>query len=299
MYAISPSEVDAYLNCKRKHWYGYGFKIKTGDQPGIRPVSHSANLQRGTDGHSILGDFYTMIKEGVSFKEATKQAMNVAAAELAVRIGKGDKLLQQTMSEAMDIVGRYFEYYGDESEHWEPLAIEREFRIQNSENTVMAFKPDGIFRDRSTGEISVWDHKLLWNHYKSHAVPIMPQLPKYAGALRALGYPINGAYYNVLSTRKNVKKNAFVRFPKPVKATAIKSFLDEQQRASIEIAKLKDDPERWSKALRTASYFNCEKCPFLTICIAELEQQEGVKLLAETFYMVNDYRYANVESSEI
>lgn len=298
MYAISPSEADAYRSCKRRHWYGYGYLIKGQADRGIRPQTHSDSLQRGTDGHQILGDYYQLRIGNVSHDESAQTAMNNAAIEYANRIAKGDIEGRATLSDAMEIVGRYFEHYGDEAGQWQPLAAEKEFRIQTSDRTLMAFKPDLIQRHRATGIMSIWDNKFLYNMYRQDVLPIMPQLTKYAEALNRLGFEVKEAQYNILSTRKNVKKNAFVRVPKPLNRNAANRYWQEHVQASIEIADLKDDPEKWADAPRSSSYFNCKNCAFLQLCIAELDGQQGIDLMVSTFYSVNDYRYSNVESSE-
>lgn len=296
LYSVSPSEVDAYRACKRKHYYSFGFIHK--GKTGIASQTHSASLQRGTDGHSILGDYYQMRIEGVDHHEATVKSIGAASKVVVERIASGDTLGRSTMSEAMNIVGNYFQHYGDEAGWWQPLAAEKEFRLQISDKAVMAFKPDAIFRNKKSGKITIVDHKFLYNPYRTEVLGIMPQLPKYAAALNRLGYKVEVAMYNILSTRKNVKKNAFMRPDKALKPNVLNGFWNEQVEATIEIAALKENPEQWSKAPRTASYFNCKNCPFLQLCIAELEGQQGINLMVETFYKPNDYRYDNVESSD-
>lgn len=50
MPSVSHSEVDSYLLCRRKHYYGYGL--------GLERVSTSHSLATGTAGHRILEAFY-------------------------------------------------------------------------------------------------------------------------------------------------------------------------------------------------------------------------------------------------
>jgi hypothetical protein len=50
MPSVSHSEVDSYLLCRRKHYYGYGLSLER--------ISTSQSLATGTAGHRILEAFY-------------------------------------------------------------------------------------------------------------------------------------------------------------------------------------------------------------------------------------------------
>ena len=58
MAVISQSEVDAFLGCRRRHFYAHGEKIA--------PIQFSDALTRGTIGHEALEKAFTAKKEGIS-----------------------------------------------------------------------------------------------------------------------------------------------------------------------------------------------------------------------------------------
>jgi hypothetical protein len=53
MPSVSHSEVDSYLLCRRKHYYGYGLSLQR--------VKESSSLATGVAGHKILEAFYRAI----------------------------------------------------------------------------------------------------------------------------------------------------------------------------------------------------------------------------------------------
>lgn len=296
-HLISQSEVDAYLSCKRKHYYSFGMPIVDSDtgveSHGIQPKSHSVSLSRGIVGHAVLDTYYNSILAGDSHAMAVQNSNNF----LAEQIASADSPLDiQLLVEISEIVGRYFNHYEDEGRVYEPLAVEKEFRYEVSDTLVFPFKPDLVKRDRFTGEIILVDHKFVYNFYQERSLPIMPQTSKYVYALNALGYEVSSAEYNQISTRKN-SKTPFNRQPIPLKPTKMQNFWKEQIQAMEEIEALKEGSvEEWeAKALRTASAFNCTNCPFLDICVAELEETNGIDLLIDNFFMPNKYGYGKDE----
>jgi hypothetical protein len=57
MPSVSHSEVDSYLLCRRKHYYGYGLSLER--------ISTSHSLATGTAGHRVLETFYrTLLSAG-------------------------------------------------------------------------------------------------------------------------------------------------------------------------------------------------------------------------------------------
>lgn len=292
---ISQSEADAFLNCKRKHYYAFGEPCADGSK-GIQPIRHSEALSRGTMGHEGMAAAYQEIKDGGSYTKAKAAAV--------ARIGKlmlesGDIAMG---SQLISLVSNYFDYYAvDDVREWEVLAVEHEFRYEMPEhNMVFPFRPDVIMRSRFTGKVYIWDHKFVYNWYDARSLEIMPQLVKYTHALRLMGFEVEGGLYNQLSTRKN-SRNPFNREPLPVTAIKGEAFWEEQVATMLQIVEQKDrNPLVWKNtALRTASSFNCKNCPFLDICVSDLEKRNGRALLLSNFYAPNKYGYGKeIEAGE-
>lgn len=292
-HLISQSEVDAYLTCKRKHYYSFGMEIVDRDgnvSHGIQPKEHSVNLTRGIIGHETLDIYYNALMEDGSHNNGVKQAMN----HLANLLDDSEQI--NPIIDLIGIIDAYFDAHAHEAELYQPLAVEREFRYDVSDELVFPFKPDLIMRDKKTGEVILVDHKFVYNFYQERSLRIMPQTSKYVYALRAQGLPVDTAVYNQISTRKG-SKQPFNRVDVPLKQAKMNRFWQEQVEAMEEIVEIKQQSQgEWrAKAKRTASAFNCTNCPFLDICVAELEEQPGIDLMITNFFSPNKYGYGKDE----
>jgi hypothetical protein len=286
----------------RKHYYAFGEPCADGSH-GIQPVTHSDSLRKGTIGHSILGNYYINMMNGYSVDQSYERAFLATQQEF---IGTSPDLeAAGLMAEATIITRNYINRYGQiDADDWEPLAIEREFEVPLNVydlDLTFVFKPDGIFRQKKTGKVWIWDHKFLYNFYQESTLAIQPQMTRYAMGLKRLGYDVHGALYNMLSTRPNVKTNPFARLEKPLSEVAMKRYWDEMIQSARGIQELKAMPNKfWEEgARRTASDFNCKHCPFLDLCSSDLEERPGRKLLVENFYEPNTYGYGKEEKVSV
>lgn len=191
--AISHSRVEAYLSCRRKDWYGYQFPTDEGR--GIRRIEQSDSLSMGTAFHSIAAKFYQAIMDGASREAAEDAAWGVYAhiIEEGYEEAGGQKATLET------VVHRWIDNE-TLSEDYEVLGVEMEFNLQSEEGD-FPFVVDLLLRHRRTGLIYVVDHKTGYYLYKPEQTELMPQIPKYIGALRALGYNVTGGLYQVVRTQ--------------------------------------------------------------------------------------------------
>lgn len=289
-FLISQSEVDQFLSCQRKHYYGFGEKLQ--------PRQHGEGLQRGILGHEVLAAYYSMLLETKALtsrysaltKEITTISNSIISREMQL-----NPLNMTMLSKLHSLLEAYFIHYEDELDEWQILAVEQEFRLGD-----FPFKPDLIKRHKQTGKVVVVDHKFLYNFYSDSAYEIMPQLVKYVGALRKLGYEVHGAQYNMLRHRDNAKEK-FRRVQIVPTQLKINTFLDEQLEAMERISDLRSLPrEQWErKVLRTASSFNCQHCSFLSLCTSDLNNYAGRDLLVATSYEPNTYGYTDDIEGEI
>lgn len=315
---ISQSEADSRNSCHRKHYYAFGEPITHGVDPivpteetldfetesllrishGVEPLAFGVALTRGTIGHKALEVYYTGILKGRSHEDSYKDAL-VSLSQAAL----DNPEHMDIVVELTTILANYFQHYGEaDLEEWEPLSIEQEFRfeIPKSDGLVFPFRVDAIFRNRKTGRIYVVDHKFLYNWYMPNTIRIMPQMPKYIFALRALGYDIHDGMYNMLSTRKN-SKDPFRRAFTNTSEVKAKQFFREQLQTMLEIRGLKEMPnDEWARlhTRRNANAFNCKNCMFLELCAHDLEEMSGRKFFIEANFKPNTYGYGKEIEAE-
>lgn len=291
---ISQSEVDSFLSCQMKHYYAFGLpvsSVRDGEavvSHGIAPTEHSESLTRGIIGHEALDTFYSL-----AYTEGFDAARNAAIGAIL----NYETNLVEVKTQLVKLIGAYCDHYRSDLLEWEPLAIEKEFRLP-IEGTDMEFpfKPDIVMRNKITGAIEVWDHKFLYNYYQERLFPMMPQLKKYCLSLRKLGLRVDGYRYNQISTRAN-SKDPFRRTTMFKVGASADIFLEEQVDAMVRIKNLKALPNgEWKNtSLHNASSFSCSHCPYLDPCSMELDGDTGVNLHIRSFYGPNKYGYGKEE----
>lgn len=267
---VSGSEADAFLACEFRHFYAHGERLAPKELP------NSINI--GNMGHDALEHLYAE----KSSTETTLKAYITNTLDLKT-IANVNVLIP--------LLNRYEEFYKEEDLEWEVLAVEREFKWGN-----FPFKPDMVKRHKYSGKIRVVDHKFLYNMYKPNVITAMPQLGRYVAALRRLGINVDSAEYNMISTRKNVKK-PFLRQAFKISESRAQTLIEEQTRVTNKIINLRSMPLAvWKNSIsRTGSYYNCKNCFYLDLCVTDLDSKPGRKLLVETFYEPNTYGYYSME----
>lgn len=302
MGTVSHSEVDSYLLCRRKHYYGYGLSLQR--------VSESHSLAMGTAGHRILETFYKSIGEGFS-AETQRKSFDTALAEAKVEYetilseGYTDDPKKATLHDALfhDTYG-YFAQEPFVQQGYEILAVEADFNLLYDESTDShyPFVVDLIVRDPD-GKLVVVDHKFVYDFYTPEASDMQPQIPKYIGALRALGYEISHGAYNMVRTRKikeptpEQMNHILLLKPNP---TRVKSTFMEQIHVANEVQALKTLPieQQDERAYRVANKMVCQSCSFRDLCSTELVGG-NVELMLRSEYKVRERREFTTTSQEI
>lgn len=288
MPSVSHSEVDSYLLCRRKHYYGY--------TKSLQRVRESSALAMGTAGHAILETFYKSVMEGATFHHALEFASDHA-----------DELRQQVDIPAnrANIFDTLFDiYFPNEpfvNEGYEILGVEKQFNLEYDEENKLQypFVVDLIVRSPE-GKVIIVDHKFVYDFYTYDASIMQPQIPKYIGALRALNYKIDHGMYNMIRTRKmkemDVTNMVQLLDVKPEPQRVVNVFT-EQIAVANEIQKIKLLPEELqdAAAYRVANKMVCQSCSFLDICRTELVGGNG-KLMIETEYKIRERK--TIEVSE-
>jgi hypothetical protein len=293
---ISHSEVETFLLCSQRHFYAFGDNTH-GDLAGLEPQSHSDALYRGIVGHSALEAFYKAIKDGKSFDTAKKESANDCMIHATKPNPKYDILADLNGR----ILPRFFGYAKIKlDEGWKPEYVEHEFRLEfkiDDRTLIYPFKPDVVMAD-PVGNLWVWDHKFVYNFYNSEQINLLPQIPKYIGALRALGYPIKGGYYNQLRHREVKDLSNHNRLDKFVPNDArVQEAFRQQIKMMEKIALLKEGTlEAWQDSLtRVLNGMVCNSCSFKYLCAADLTGQDTT-LMRKIEFSKNSYGYSETVS---
>lgn len=181
------------MSCRRKDWYGYQFPTEEGK--GIRRIQTSDSLSCGTAFHRIAAVFYQAIMDG----GARDEAETLLWEEFSRVIEEGYEEPGGRKADLETVVKRWLDNE-TLSEDYEILGVEQEFNLATDDGE-FPFIIDLILRHRTTGLIYVVDHKTAYFLYKEENVDLMPQIPKYIGGLRSLGYNVAGGLYQIVRTQ--------------------------------------------------------------------------------------------------
>ena len=198
MTQISHSRVESALLCMRKDHYGYYL--------GLRRKKESDSLAIGTAGHACLEALYsTLLAQGKSAaaqRRAWKHGVAAMWAKYHGLVAEGYEDGASNRWTLEECLQHYERLEALVQNGWRVLAVEKEFHVRwNDEGDTMNFKVD-LIAANPQGKIVVVDHKFVWDYYSPKVVRLQPQLPKYIGMLRFLGYKIESGLYNMVRTRK-------------------------------------------------------------------------------------------------
>jgi hypothetical protein len=267
------------------------------DAFGLEPKQYSDGLYRGIAGHSGQEFFWKAIQEGSTIEDAATVGLR-AVSEYALKPNPKYDILEDLTTR---ILPRYFFEVASEliNSGWRVKAVEKTYRLE-IEDLVYPFKPDLILSS-PTNENFVWDHKFLYNFYTARQVDLMPQIPKYVGALRSLGFPVAGGKYNILRWRpvRDLSINAnFRTLDGNTSDAKIAHTFMQQVKHMRKIQHYKTIPnEEWRAEVhlnRVLTTMICDKCPFHELCAQEIEGQNTRVLVAANF-SPNTYGYSEVE----
>lgn len=274
---ISHSEVEAFGQCEKKHEYAHIQKIQ--------PKKQSLSLDRGNAGHLIFEVFFKAIKAG----KPTAEAKNLAISN--------PELIQLYGLQATGEAIGFCVYWIDNiwpGLGWKVVAVEEKTSIPVTDGLVYPFKYDLLVEIR--GELVLVDHKFTYDAYSEQTIKVLPQMPRYAGALRKLKIDVRYGIYNFIRTRP--LKDPAARYKQvPVKFndTRIKNSILELIQEMKTIKELEETPiERRRLSVRTANKMNCDHCGFAELCARELEGKDTT-ILRRLEFTENTYGYTEEE----
>lgn len=290
--SVSHSEVSAYLSCRRQHHYSYTRHLEA--------VNKSTALGLGTAGHRILEAFYRGVLDiGGSTNLRSQRGAVTRAKELANEEYK--KIFAEGYRDAdnrqslKSIISLYFANEPFVARGWKILAVERKYQLiyDEAQDLRFSFVVDLVMQDPDKRYV-VADHKFVYEFYTYEEAELMPQIPKYIGAIRALGEQADYGIYNQLRTRPikvpTVNQGMF-QLPFKASSTRVVRSFQEQIDAAAEIQSIKDlTPEDQDRmAWRASSKETCKWCDFKDLCSRELAG-ENTKLVLKTEYKTREHR---------
>lgn len=280
---ISNSEVDAFLTCERKYYYAHGLNVE--------PKNTSTSLSRGIIGHEVLAEYYEHLMNHPGEYEKAEYA---GRAIIHKYLQTSDPFAAEMLYDLDRIILRYFDYArGDE---WEILAVERAYSIPINDDFQYAMRLDLLAR--IDGEITVVDHKFVYDFKSQDAIDMNVQMPKYLGTMRFNGINATGAILN--QVRHRLKKGPmtddemFRRSRVHVSQVEIRNVLRDQIVASERIIERRalSREEHAKVALRVSNEMICKNCSMLPLCKAERMGGDITNMLAVD-YRPNTYGYNN------
>lgn len=274
---ISPSEVDSYLQCRRKHHYAHVERLQ--------PKTFSDGLSTGIIGHAILQRYYEFIKAEQILDPLS--GMRLAIHEITNELVTPQNI--EYFHTLKPILEAYAIRYGTDT-RYKILAVEQSFEYEG-----IAFTPDLIIQDTTTGKIYLEDHKFLSVFYTDKTIGLFPQMPRYIGLLRLSGRKVDGYIYNMIRTRAAKTAAPADRFRRATfnpKESTIQQVMEEFFRTVEEI-------RSGTYPTRTANSFNCGAyCSFANLCTADLNDEPGRELMVRAFFEPNTYGYYREVSDE-
>lgn len=299
---ISHSEVDSFLLCPQRHFYAFGDSVSEDSPQGLEPKVFSDPLYRGIIGHKGLEMFYKGIQQGGSISDSLDAGITAVQAYAMQPNPKYDILTDLSTR----IIPRFVEEVGgpEIEKGWRVKAVEVTYRLEiptSMGRMVYPFTPDLIMRSPRHENV-LKDHKFLYNFYNQSEINLLPQIPKYIGALRALSLPIHYGQYNMLRWRKvkdtstiaNFRQHDFTPTPQRLRH----AFL-LQVKGMERIAKLKRGTlDAWAKEVdleRVQNGLICKSCSFKELCAIDMSGGDS-KLYKRVNYQPNTYGYADSEA---
>lgn len=277
---ISHSMLESYLQCGKKYYFSHVRNIE--------PDRDSRPLILGTIGHKILEGFFTAIKDGVESKQD--------AIKFAIKFSE-EYARDDVFPKALALVVKWVAQHVGLIDRWEILVTEETRHLpipglfnEAGEQIEFPFTIDLVVRDRVNGKVFIVDHKFLYDFYDEELISLLPQIPKYAGALRVQGIPVDDAYYNMIRTRpmKSDNPDDLYRLTRlNLTDTRIKEAMSQQIQGMEEIVKRPKLP------LRTVNKMNCGNCSFKELCILEANG-EPIEVAIKHGYRQNSYGYEDV-----
>lgn len=271
---ISNSEADAYLQCRRLHYYKHAL--------GLYPRKLSRANHIGLLGHHILETYYRSIKDGSSKAVAFADAM----VTLSTAFGHEEPEIIDLISTRMR---QYHEYYKDDDD-FQIVDVEGVYRAPLNSNIELGTTLDLLVYYNSgpwAGQYVVIDHKFKYNFLTADEMSMHAQTYKYIWVLRQNGFNIRRSIINQIRYRDDLKdiNKIFRRVEGCPTDAQIDGIINEHRKVAEEIYEHKTSPVAWyaDNAPRRMNSRDCAGCYFRIPCRQELLGLDASRTLSSMF----------------
>lgn len=285
MMRISNSEVNTYLECKRKHYYSYVL--------GLKSVNAGFALNHGNIGHDVWAFYYKTWSE--TNKDNAEDVAVARLLELSIEYKKKEYVKG---TKAINMVMRRFDEYTKfyAKERFKVLGVEETFVVKIPGGNDFAFTVDLLIEYTSgpyKGEVVPLDFKWCWNFWTDWEKKMHPQFPKYIWGLQQLGFPSKMGMLDQIRYRPDAKPDKiFERYPIIPSQAMIDKVMEEHFETAAEVQEALTMPVAYygTIARRTMDKDKCGYCAFTSPCYEELNGNDASYTLASN-YKDNDYGY--------
>lgn len=289
-FNVSTSEVATFLTCKQRWMYAHHPSYN------LEPRTLGIALTRGLIGHEALEKYYQAIMDGKLESDARKLSQDFVMQKGLTEVTIGD-------SEKAKMIGllgiTLMEYYDAN------LDLLKRYNILGVENKVIASLPGtddinfagriDLMLEEASGpnkrEVVPFDHKFTYNFWPEIAVKLNAQISNYIWAVRETGYRSRKGILNMVRYRPDAVEK-FKQEEIPTNSVMRDTFINNHVEAAKVIVDLKLEPKVGLKegVTRSTSKFNCEYCPFSTLCLTESKGLDSTMMIKAS-YRPNSYGY--------
>jgi hypothetical protein len=236
--------------------------------------------------------FFKVFASSGNWDDAMR-AIDIVYEESMVECIKDTKLMEMLTTLRLRVQG-FLEFYRHRIQRWNIVAVEQEFRLTLHEDVTYPFKPDLIISEG--GQAKLIDWKFTYDFYDPDVVNLLPQIPKYVGALQAMGYSVSGGYYAFIryrSLKEETPDRVYNLHPVALNKQRIMSAFSDYVSYIESVSTMRALPlQEWSdRARRISNNMICKSCGYKFLCQAELNGSDGIMIRRQDF-VPNTYGYA-------
>lgn len=291
VYKVSTSEVATYLTCQRRWMYAHHPSYR------LEPRTLGPALTRGNEGHKALELFFKSLMDGNSYQKSEELTTEYLMKRTLKEVSIGDSTKAEILGNLGVLVKDYIDQVENFLKDYNIVGVENEVNapLPHVNHVMFAGRVDVTLEVPSgahKGERIPYDHKFSYNFWNEAAITMNAQLPNYVEALRAMGYYARSGIMNMLRYRENAIER-FKHEDVPTTSHIRKEFFRDHTKAAVDIVTLKETPDVTKIVTRSSSKFNCEYCPFYSLCNLELRGLDSANKI-EASFRPNTYGYDSV-----